>query len=200
VGEPESIWAQIFVRFVGGASAIVVGTLFAYWLVIGRYLERLERYKEKLRVCKELYARSRDAIRGIESFQGYSESVDEFSSIMSQFNEYFESENELFIPTAVKEQCQAVISAQASVVYSVETYQYPKSPAPVQYSEEKLINLTNQLRSLNDMIKRETESVGFRVPKRFTEWYKGLAPRLPGWCRKVWECLRSDKGKSPSGD
>jgi hypothetical protein len=197
VSEPESVCTQIFVevfvRFVGGGLAIVVGTGLAYWLIIGNYLERLERYKEKLRVCKELYGHSRNAIQGIESFQGYPESVNQFSNSMSQFNEYFESENELFIPAAVKEQCQTIVSAQESVVDTVRPDQYPEPGAPVQYSDEKLVNLSNEFRSLNDMIKSETESIGFRVPKWFTEWYKGLVPRLPDWCRKVWICLRSGK-------
>jgi hypothetical protein len=193
VSEPESVCAQIFVRVAGGAIAIVLGTWLGYRLVIENYLERLERYKEKLRVCKDLYRLSKKAIQGIEGFQGHPEFVDEFSNSMSHFNEYFESEDELFMPAALKEQCLAIIRAQESVVDTVRPDQYPESGPPVQYSEERLANLCGEFRSLNDMIKSETESIAFRVPKWFTEWYKGLVPRLPGWCRKVWTCLRSGK-------
>lgn len=193
MSEPESICTQIIVRFVGGASAIIVGTLVGYRLVIGNYLEGLERYKERLRVCKELYGRSREAIQGIESLSGYPESVDQFSNSMSRFNEYFEGENELFIPATLKGQCQTIISVQESVVETVRPDQYPESGFPVQYSEEGLANLSNAFRSLNEMIKRETASVGYRLPKWFTEWYTGLVPRIPGWCQKVWNCLRGGK-------
>ena len=193
VSEPQSVCVQILVRFLGGASAIIVGTGVAYWLIIRTYLEKIEHYKEKLRVCKELYGRSRNAIRGIEGFMGYPESIDEFSTSISQFNKYFEGKNELFIPLDVKERCQIIISVQESVVYTVETNQYLETEAPVQYSKERLVNLSNEFRLLNDMIKSEIESIGFRVPTWFTEWYKGLVPRLPDWCQKFLACLRSGK-------
>jgi hypothetical protein len=199
LSEPESVSVQILVRFFGGAGAIILGTGISYWLIIGNYLERLERYKEKLRVCRKLYGRSRNAIQGIEGFQGYPESIDQFSRSISKFNEYLNGENELFIPSILKEQCQAIIRAQELVVETVRPDEYLQSGNPVRYSEERLVSLINEFQLLNDMIKAETESIGFRVPKWFTEWYKGLVPRLPDWCRKVWACLRSGKDPTASG-
>jgi hypothetical protein len=192
VSESDSIISQVLVRFAGGASAIIIGTWVGYRLVIGNYLERLERYKERLKVHKKLYGLSRKVVEEIEGLESVPESLEHLSKIMEKFNSYSKGENDLFMSMNIQNQCRQILSAQETLMEAIDPGQYPESEAP-QYPQENVSNLIGEFRSLNDIIKSETTSIGFQVPKWFFQWYKGLVPRLPVWCHQLWICMRSNK-------
>jgi hypothetical protein len=176
VSEPEQLICQFFVRAVSGAVALVVGTGLCYFLFIGGYLRRLEHYKERLRVYKDLDKRSARMIANIGILEREPEWVDRYSAKMEKFTKYINSEDRLFMSSGLKGQCQRI----TGTAMELPPHLYPEPPSIVEYPAAKILKLESEFRLLRELIENEIEATRFGVPSELVKWWSGVRRRLFG--------------------
>lgn len=178
MSQPDSIFCQILVRALSGALATGVGLALAYFLVVGRYLQRIEHYKERIRVYKNLDRRAATIGRKIGTLEEGPELLDWFTAEVKEFIEYVHDEDALFVSSSVSDHCRVIRIAFESLLPD----QYPEPPMPVKYPSEGLLNLSHEYETLREMIKEEL-SGGYgrdirNLGKRLYKWIEGLELRL----------------------
>lgn len=166
--------SQFFLRAVSGAVALVVGTGLCYRLFIGGYLRKLEHYKERLRVYKDLDKRSAKIVLNIEILRGKPEWIDLFSQEGQAFNEYVSGEDRLFMSGALRAHCQHITRTLEDLMPD----QYPEPSRKVDYPEARLLNVDRQFRALRKLIEDEIEATHFEVPPGLSRWWDGMKRRL----------------------
>lgn len=174
VSESDLI-SQFFLRAVSGAVALVVGTGLCYRLFIGGYLRKLEHYKERLRVYKDLDKRSAKIVLNVDILRGKPEWIDFFSQESQAFNEYVNGEDRLFMSGALRAHCQRITRTLEELMPD----QYPEPPSKVDYPEPRLLNVDSQFKSLRRLIEDEIEATYFEVPPGVIKWWAGVKRRLP---------------------
>lgn len=174
MSETEQIICQFFVRAVSGAVALVVGTGLCYFLFIGGFLRRLEHYKERLRVYKDLDKRSAKVALNAGILRQEPAWVSRFGQEMDAFNEYVRSEDRLFMSVALRGHCQRVTMTAEKLMPD----EYPEPPKTAVYAEERLFNLEKECKLLRAAIEDELETAHFPFPPGFVKWWAVVRGRL----------------------
>ena len=176
VSEPEQLICQFFVRAVSGAVALVVGTGLCYFLFIGGYLRRLEHYKERLRVYKDLDRRSARMIVTVGILKKEPGWVEQYGVKIEKFIKYVSGEDRLFMSAALKRQCESITRTAMELPPDL----YPQPPSIVEYPEARILKLESGFHLLRGLIEEEIEATRFGAPPELVKWWSGVRQRLFG--------------------
>lgn len=150
---------QFFMRTISGAIAFIVGTGVAYALFIGPYLRKIEYFKERLRVYKDVYKRSSDFLVTINRLKKNPAWTDKFGQEGMEFTKSMDADKLFMSPD--------VMNSYGRVVEAIEELppdQYPKPPELLRYPEAKVSKLEHHFRKLHEAIGHEMRATQFGAP------------------------------------